>query len=67
MSDNEKTKSYSADSITIRTSDNVIHQVTAEEIEDRRTMEKSFMPSGLERTMSRDDLVNLIEYLTQRK
>jgi len=33
-------------------------------IADRKRMETSLMPQGLERTMSEADLVHLVEYLS---
>ncbi|MHC4880923.1 MAG: discoidin domain-containing protein, partial [Planctomycetota bacterium] len=57
----------SAESISLRTSDNVVHKVPVNEIDARKQLEKSFMPSGLDRTMTREELVNLVEFLTQQK
>lgn len=53
--------------ISIRTSDNSVHKVSVDEIEDRRKLKQSFMPSGLDRTLTQQELIDLIEYLLQRK
>lgn len=56
-----------ADSVTVRTANNVVHELARDDIEERQKLTKSFMPSGLNRTMSRQDLLNLVEYLTDLK
>lgn len=54
-------------SVTVRTANNVIHEIETDDIDDRRQLTTSFMPSGLERTMTNQELLHLIEYLLQRR
>ena len=55
------------DTITIRSANNQVTTLQQDDIEVRRAMNNSFMPTGLERTMSKQHLVDLLEYLmTQR-
>src|SRR5207245_2326923 len=42
------------------------HTVLREDIDDLQTSNKSLMPEGFEKQLSKDDLVNLLEFLTQR-
>ena len=56
-----------ADAVTIRTANNLVHEITREDIDDRQQLTKSFMPSGLDRTMTRQELVDLVEYLLTRQ
>ena len=55
------------ESLAIRTSDNKVHTLAFDDIDDRKKLTKSFMPSGLDRTMTREQLCDLIEYLSARK
>jgi putative membrane-bound dehydrogenase-like protein len=43
-----------------------LHAVQREDIEELQASNKSLMPEGFEKQMSADDLVNLLEFLTQR-
>lgn len=53
--------------ITIRTANKGLRRIPISEIDDRSKLSNSFMPTGLERTMSTQELLGLIEYLLQRK
>lgn len=55
------------DSVTIRTATKGLHKIPIDEIEVRKRLTNSFMPSGLERTMSKQQLLDLAEYLQERK
>lgn len=55
------------DSVTIRTATRGVHKIPTHDIEVRKPLTNSFMPSGLERTMTRQQLMDLVEYLQQRK
>ncbi len=55
------------DSMTIRTATKGVHKIPADEIEVRKPLTNSFMPSGLERTMTKQQLLDLVEYLQERK
>ncbi|NND98618.1 MAG: c-type cytochrome [Pirellulaceae bacterium] len=49
--------------LSIRLANNQVRNLSLDEIHDRRRMTTSFMPSGLERTMTQQQLLDLIEYL----
>ncbi|WP_442511931.1 PVC-type heme-binding CxxCH protein [Novipirellula sp. SH528] len=55
------------DGITIRIANNQVDQVAAEDVEERQLLKTSFMPTGLERTMKQQELVDLLMYLQERK
>jgi putative membrane-bound dehydrogenase-like protein len=42
------------------------HMIQREDIEEIQTSNKSLMPEGFEKQLSKDDLVNLLEFLTQK-
>ncbi len=42
------------------------HLIQREDIEEIQTSNKSLMPEGFEKQLSKDDLVNLLEFLTQK-
>jgi putative membrane-bound dehydrogenase-like protein len=42
------------------------HTILREDIEQLQTSNKSLMPDGFEKQVSKEDLVNLLEFLTQR-
>lgn len=42
------------------------HTIQRDDIEDIQTSAKSLMPEGFEKQLSKDDLVNLLEFLTQK-
>jgi uncharacterized protein len=42
------------------------HSIQREDIDELRESHKSLMPEGFERQLSKDDLVNLLEFLTQK-
>ncbi|MEK6235391.1 MAG: hypothetical protein N2C14_11850 [Planctomycetales bacterium] len=54
-------------SVTARTANNILREISLDDVDDRRRMKKSFMPSGLDRTMSTQELLDLVEYLTNRR
>jgi hypothetical protein len=43
-----------------------LHKILREDIDDLQVSSKSLMPEGFEKQLSKDDLVNLLEFLTQR-
>ena len=55
------------DVVTLQTATKGIVEVFTDDIEVRKPLTRSFMPSGLERTMSKQHLLDLVEYLMQRK
>jgi putative membrane-bound dehydrogenase-like protein len=42
------------------------HTILREDLEDLQASNKSLMPEGFEKSLSKDDLVNLLEFLTHR-
>jgi putative heme-binding domain-containing protein len=55
------------DHVTILDTDGKYHDVPVEKV-DRRVQQKiSLMPEGLTAAMTKQDLVNLVEFLSQRK
>jgi putative membrane-bound dehydrogenase-like protein len=42
------------------------HMIQREDIDEIQTSNKSLMPEGFEKQLSKDDLVNLLEFLTQK-
>jgi putative heme-binding domain-containing protein len=55
------------DAIQLRTTDQKTVTIRREEIEELQPSNISIMPAGLDRTMSEDDLRDLIAYLTTLK
>jgi hypothetical protein len=43
-----------------------LHKILREDIDEFQASTKSLMPDGFEKQLSRDDLANLLEFLTQR-
>ena len=54
-----------AESISVKTQGGIVREVGREEIQARRRMSTSMMPAGLQLTMSTEELVDLVEYLSQ--
>jgi len=53
--------------VTLLDVDSKYHDIPVEKI-DRKVQQKvSMMPEGLTQTMTRQDLVNLVEFLSKRK
>ncbi len=53
----------SDEAVTIKTADAVLVTVADEDIEDLKKQEVSLMPADLQKNMTVDDMVNLIEYM----
>ncbi|MFK8114748.1 MAG: ThuA domain-containing protein [Rubripirellula sp.] len=53
--------------VSIQTANGVKHVLKHDEIEVRRPIKSSFMPTGLERTMSKRQLLDLVEHLMSLK
>jgi hypothetical protein len=53
--------------VTIRTPNKGLRSINADDIDDRTKMKTSFMPTGLERTMTQPQFLDLVEYLLQRR
>ena len=60
-------ESESDDAVTIRSANRDPQRIPIDQIDDRLELKTSFMPSGIDRTMSQQELQDLIEYLTRRK
>lgn len=56
-------KELEAGAIAITTSDGKVHDIAADDIEDRRVSPSSLMPSGIVDQMTREELVDLLAYL----
>lgn len=55
------------DHLTLKDSDGKYHDVKIEDV-DKKVMQKiSLMPEGLSEAMTKQDLVNLVEYLSRQK
>lgn len=59
--------SETADEVTVKAQTGIQTRYEKTDIESRRKMSASIMPSGLQQTMSLEDLVNLVEYLASLK
>jgi putative heme-binding domain-containing protein len=59
--------SRTPDSIAIKGSDAVTRTYRASEVEEIKEQTVSLMPADLQKAMTADDLVNLVEYLTTLK
>ena len=53
--------------VTIKSADGTTHVVAVDDIEDIRRSETSLMPAGLERPMTTQQLVDLVEFLRMQK
>jgi putative heme-binding domain-containing protein len=59
--------SETADELAIKAQTGIVTRYPKAEMTGRERMKTSIMPSGLEQTMSRQDLVDLVEYLSSLK
>jgi putative membrane-bound dehydrogenase-like protein len=59
--------SRTADSIAIKGIDAITHTYAAAEVEEIKEQPISLMPADLQKAMTADDLVNVVEYLTTLK
>lgn len=53
--------------ISIRTANKGVQTISMDAVDDRTTMKNSFMPTGLERTMTQQQFLDLVEYLQARR
>lgn len=56
-----------AESIAIKGADAITHTYPASEVEEIKQQPISLMPADLQKAMTADDLVNVVEYLTTLK
>ena len=56
-----------ADHVTILDTDGKYHDVTVDKVERKVQQKISLMPEGLTQAMTKADLVNLVEFLSQRR
>lgn len=56
--------SETADKLELKTSESIVHSVTKSQIEERRKSPLSLMPADLQKNLTVDDLLNVVEYLT---
>jgi putative heme-binding domain-containing protein len=59
--------SDTADEITLKTQNGITSKYKKADISSRTQMKTSIMPAGLQLTMSQQDLVDLVEYLSTLK
>jgi putative heme-binding domain-containing protein len=59
--------SETTDEVTVKDAKAVITRVKKSDIASRRQLKMSLMPSGLQQTMSTQDLIDLVEYLSSLK
>src|SRR5262249_19327562 len=59
--------SETADELALKTAGAIVTRYPKTEIKSRTQGKLSIMPAGLQATMSRQDLVDLVEYLSQLK
>jgi putative heme-binding domain-containing protein len=57
----------SADKITMRDIAGKVHMVNTKDIEKRKILETSIMPTGLANALSYEEFASLITYLSQQK
>ena len=56
--------SETADSLSVKDASGLIRKIAKNDLKSRQTLNLSAMPAGLQMTMSTDDLVDLVEYLS---
>lgn len=59
--------SETADSVTIKTADAIVHTYKKSEVDTKTQLKLSIMPADLQKLMTVDDLVDVVEYLTTCK
>ncbi len=59
--------SETADSVTIKSADAIVHTYKKSEVDTKTQLKLSIMPADLQKLMTVDDLVDVVEYLTTCK
>ncbi|HEY1174303.1 MAG TPA: hypothetical protein VGH19_23250 [Verrucomicrobiae bacterium] len=59
--------SETSDSISVKDATTIVRKVAKADLKSRSTMKLSIMPAGLQMTMSTQELVDLVEYLSSLK
>ena len=59
--------SRTQESVTIKTAEGIVRSIPADQIEEIKKQKISLMPAGLVKALTRDDLVDVVEYLRTLK
>ena len=59
--------SETAEELQLKDAKAIVHRIPADDIEARKKQEVSLMPADLQKVMSAQDLVDVVEYMTTLK